>query len=67
MFQPTSSNERQCSDIQISADDILENTESFLVILNTSDRAVLLSPSTATVQINDTDRKYIFKPKLLLH
>ena len=68
-FQPTSSSDPQCSDIQISVDDVLESTEGFHVILSTPDTAVLLMPNTiATVDIMDNDRKYksSFKPKILL-
>ena len=56
-FQPSSTSVPQCRQIQIEDDSILENTENFQVILDTSDRAVEIDSSTATVNILDNDRK----------
>ena len=56
-FQPSSASELQCSEIQIIDDNILESTENFQVILNSSDRAVEIDPSTADINILDNDRK----------
>lgn len=56
-FQLSSANERQCVEIQIEDDSILESTETFQVILNTTDRAVEIDFSTATINILDNDRK----------
>ena len=59
-FQPSSASEPHCSEIQIIDDNILESTENFQVILNSSDRAVEIDPSTADINILDNDRKIIF-------
>jgi len=48
---------RQCASISISDDAILENNELFSVQLTTTDQAVMLSPSSATVTIEDDDSK----------
>lgn len=58
-FQPSSSSEPQCREIQIEDDNILESTENFQVILDTSDRAVEIESSTAAANILDNDRKII--------
>ena len=59
-FQPSSASEPQCSEIQIIDDNILESTENFQVILDSSDRAVEIDPSTADINILDNDRKIKF-------
>ena len=56
-FQPSSASEPQCSEIPIEDDNILESTESFQVILDSSDRAAEINSSTATINILDNDRK----------
>ena len=48
---------QQCANISISDDAILENNEFFSVQLTTTDQAVTLSPSSATVTIGDDDSK----------
>ena len=48
---------QQCANIAISDDAILENDELFAVQLTTTDQAVTLSPSSATVTIGDDDSK----------
>ena len=48
---------QQCASISISDDAILENNELFSVQLTTTDQAVMLSPSSATVTIEDDDSK----------
>ena len=48
---------QQCANIAISDDAILENDELFSVQLTTTDQAVTLSPSSATVTIGDDDSK----------
>ena len=50
-----------CSDISVSGDLVLEVNEVFTVQLNTSDRAILLSPSSANVTIMDDDSKMLFE------
>ncbi len=47
-----------CAIITGIPDFVVENTESFQVVLNSSDPAVVLSQSTATVNIFDIDGKY---------
>jgi hypothetical protein len=56
-FQPSLASEPQCNEIQIEDDSILESTENFQVILDTSDRAVEIDSSTANISILDNDRK----------
>ena len=58
-FQPSSVSVPQCREIQIEDDNVLENNETFQVILATSDRAVDINLTTATVNILDDDRKTI--------
>ena len=43
--------------IHILGDNVVENTESFTVSLTTGDSAVMLTPQTATVTIQDDDSK----------
>ncbi len=50
-----------CANITIILDSVVENTESFLVVLNSSDPAVVLTQSTATVNISDNSSKYCDK------
>ena len=47
-----------CTPISVSNDDVLEQTESFAVSLNSADSAVELTGSTATVVINDSSSKF---------
>lgn len=60
IFLPLLANEPQCDEIRIEVDDILENIESFQVILSPSDIAVTIDPRTATVRILNDDRKSAF-------
>ena len=57
-FRPATSTDPQCGDIQITDEDILEDDESFNVILGSSDSAVMVNPSTATVTIRNDDGKF---------
>ena len=50
----------QCVNISIVGDSTLENNESFLTNLTTDDPAILLSPSMATIDILNDDRKYAY-------
>lgn len=54
-----SSTSRQCEDIPITDDDILENDEQFTVTLTTSDDGVELDPERGTVVIEDSTGTYI--------
>lgn len=57
-FRPATSTNPQCGDIQITDEDILEDDESFSVILDSSDGTVMVSPSTATVTVRNDDGKF---------
>lgn len=46
-----------CADILVMNDGILENNESFLVILSSLDRAVTIATSISTVNIINDDSK----------
>ena len=61
-FDPDTNGEPQCVDLQLQNDDILENDESFLIILSRpdNDAAVLLGLDTATVTISDDDSMLIY-------
>ena len=48
----------QCSLVVITNDDIVENNETFFVQLGSSDDAVNISVSSATVTITDDDCEY---------
>ena len=52
--------DQQCTSISISDDPILENDELFSVVLNTTDQAVTLRPSTANITIEDDDGKSFY-------
>ena len=52
-FQPGES--EMCTAISITNDAILEDSETFSVQINTTDQAVILNPSSATVTILDND------------
>lgn len=58
-FRVASATQPQCADIQLEDDSVLESDETFLVILNSSDSAVLTDPNTATVTINNDDSKLL--------
>ena len=45
----------QCLSISITDDSILENNEMFVVALRTTDKDVILSPSTTSVTILNDD------------
>ncbi len=47
-----------CANITIILDSVVENTESFLVVLNSSDPSVVLTQSTVTINISDSSGKY---------
>ena len=57
-FRPATATESHCGDIQITNEDVLENDESFDVILGSSDSAVIINPSTTTVTIRNDDSKF---------
>ena len=45
----------QCQSVSITDDSILENNEVFMVALSTTDRDIVLSPSTTSVTIVNDD------------
>ena len=51
---------RQCVNVSITMDGLTEPEESFNIVLETSDPAVVLGTSTAQVVITESDSKYIF-------
>ena len=53
--------DQQCTSISISDDPILENDEFFSVVLNTTDQAVTLRPSSANITIEDDDGKSFYR------
>lgn len=54
---------RQCANVAVLQNTLLEGTESFSVQLTPLDGdTVVLSPSTATVVITDQDSKLIYYP-----
>ena len=56
--------DRECVNVSLVEDDILENPENLLLDLDTDDPMVILSPEQAEVIINDTSRKYIIIGKI---
>ena len=48
----------QCSQVVITNDEIVENIETFFVQLGSSDDAINISVSSATVTITDDDCEY---------
>ena len=64
-FRPVTATEPRCRDIQITNEEVLENNESFLVILGSSDNAVLINQDTTNVTIFNDDSKFhcnLFRP-----
>ena len=57
-FQPATVTEPSCGDVQIANEDILEDDESFTVILDSSDNAVVINSNTVTVTIRNDDSKF---------
>ena len=58
-FQPTPNTEPQCIDVPIIGDSILENNETFYILLSTLDSDVSISPNLGTVVIIDNDGRLI--------
>ncbi len=50
-----------CANITIILDSVVENTESFQIVLDSSDPSIVLTQSTATVNISDSSGKYCIK------
>ena len=60
-FYFSNDNTRVCFDVDILDDDISEPEKKFLLMLNTGDPYVNLSPDTAVITIIDNDGKYRFQ------
>ena len=60
-FTFSKDNTRQCFNVGILDDDVVEPEKTFLVMLNTGDPQVTLLPDTATITIIDNDGKYQFQ------
>ena len=56
-LQFNSGTNRQCVDIPVVNDTVLENDEDFFAVLNSTDSSVIVSPDTARVVIEDNDRE----------
>ena len=54
-FQPETANQSQCINITISRDVILEDDESFFVVLDSSEPRIILNPNTSVVTILDNN------------
>ena len=67
IFSPFSPR-RQCADVAIVQNDILEGDESFLAqLLPTDGETIIMNPATATVTITDQDCKCSLLPYLVLN
>ena len=56
-FNSGSGLQRDCATITVGSDTILEDDESFSVVLTTTDPDVTISPNTAVVTITDDGSK----------
>ena len=50
-----------CANITIILDSVVEDIEFFQIVLDSSEPAVILTQSTATVNISDSSGKYYIK------
>ena len=74
-FQPETVNQSQCINITIRSDVILEDDESFFVVLDSSEPQIILNSNTSVVTILDSNSKLVlheesvtnFVLPLLLH
>ncbi len=60
LFFPGPSGAKECANISIIDDQILEGDEMFNVVINSSDISVGISPSIAAIIILDEDSEFIF-------
>ena len=58
-FNPGSGLQRDCATITVGSDTILEDDESFSVVLTTTDPDVIISRNAAVVTITNDDSKYL--------
>ena len=54
-FRPETANESECINITISRDMVLEDDESFFVVLDSSEPRIILNPNTSVVTILDNN------------
>ena len=65
-FNPGIGLQRDCATITVGSDTILEDDESFSVVLTTTDPDVTMSPSTAVVTLTNDDSKYLCLTSLVI-
>ena len=58
-FNPGSGLQRDCATITVGSDTILEDDESFSVVLTSTDPDVTINPNTAVVTLTNDDGKYL--------
>ena len=61
-FNPGNGLQRDCATIMVGSDTILEDDESFSVVLTTTDPDVTISPNTTVVTLTNDDGKYLSRP-----
>ena len=64
-FQPETANQSQCINITIRSDEVLEDDESFFVVLDSSEPRIILNPNTSVVTILDSNSKLILHEESL--
>ena len=62
-FDPVTS--RQCVQVSVAGDLIVETVEKFNVTISSTDD-IILSPDVATVEIDEQTSKFSFSPNLML-
>lgn len=66
VFPPGPPGSRQCVNVTIRDDQVLEDNETLLIELSSSDATVTTNLSLATIVITDDDSKYVAKGGSLL-
>ena len=64
-FQPETANQSQCINITIRSDVVLEDDESFFVVLDSSEPRIILNPNTSVVTILDSNSKLVLHEESL--
>ena len=57
--QAFTNEDKQCVNLTILSDNVVENTEVFLAQLSTDDLSVILNPDEAEIFIIDNDCKFV--------
>ena len=65
-FNPGNGFQRDCATITVGSDAILEDDESFSVVLTTTDPDVTISPNTTVVTLTNDDGKYLCLTSLVI-